>query len=292
MKLGYHSILIKMIIFSLLTFIILCNDLSAQNKIDAQQVNIPIFEYSKAIEDNSFLIEEAYNQEAGVVQHIFTGAQNFEPIMNWEFSFTQEWPLCGQTSQLSYTILYNSYNSGYIAGLGDLLINYRYQLFGKEDFAAVSPRISIIIPVGDKEKGFGNGTPGVQFNLPVSKRISDKFTLHLNAGFTLYPNYTSQNTLNQDVSHTLTYYNAGVSIVWLATENLNIMLELVSGNNNDVDINGDVSYYNEPVFNPGLRYAIDIGDLQIVPGLAFPITFSNDETTAGVFLYLSFEHPF
>ena len=25
------------------------------------------------IEDNSFLIEEAYNQEAGVVQHIFNG---------------------------------------------------------------------------------------------------------------------------------------------------------------------------------------------------------------------------
>lgn len=29
--------------------------------------------YSKAIEDNSFFIEEAYNQESRVVQHIFNG---------------------------------------------------------------------------------------------------------------------------------------------------------------------------------------------------------------------------
>src|SRR6185312_16420034 len=52
------------------------------------------------IQDNSFLIEEAYNQESGVVQHIST----FERADggDWAYSFTQEWPLGGIRHQLSY----------------------------------------------------------------------------------------------------------------------------------------------------------------------------------------------
>ena len=56
------------------------------------------------IQDNSFLMEEAYNQEAGVIQHIsfFTRmSQN----RSWLYSFTQEWPMTGQKNQFSYTIV-------------------------------------------------------------------------------------------------------------------------------------------------------------------------------------------
>lgn len=43
------------------------------------------------IEDNSLLIEEAYNQEPGVVQHISTVAYNNDSHQRgWTFSFTQE----------------------------------------------------------------------------------------------------------------------------------------------------------------------------------------------------------
>lgn len=248
--------------------------------------------YSVAIEDNSFLIEEAYNQEAGVVQHIFTGMQNFTPIKDWEFSFTQEWPMWGQTSQFSYTILYNSYNSGNVAGLGDLLLNYRYQLTGKGDFVAMSPRLSIIVPSGNKDEGLGMGTPGVQLNFPVSKRLSEDFAMHFNAGLTLYPDYKI-NLAGEEVSKSLTYYNVGTSIIWLVSSNLNFMLEaLVVNNLSTFDSNADPVYFNEAIINPGFRYAINLESLQIVPGLAFPITFSEGETTAGMFLYLSFEHPF
>src|SRR5262245_1643983 len=50
------------------------------------------------IRDNSFLIEEAYNQEPGVVQHIFTGSFGLDDrggprTRTWDLSFTQEWPL-------------------------------------------------------------------------------------------------------------------------------------------------------------------------------------------------------
>jgi len=66
---------------------------------------------AEGIQDNSFLIEEAYNQEAGVVQHILNivhranrhaGAKSDE----FSFVFTQEWPAFSQTHQLSYTAPY------------------------------------------------------------------------------------------------------------------------------------------------------------------------------------------
>lgn len=57
---------------------------------------------AKGIQDNSFFIEEAYNQEPGVVQHIFNlpidftnGSREIAP------SFTQEWPVFSQTHQFS-----------------------------------------------------------------------------------------------------------------------------------------------------------------------------------------------
>ncbi|HXT54767.1 MAG TPA: hypothetical protein VN826_09700, partial [Candidatus Eisenbacteria bacterium] len=57
------------------------------------------------IEDNSFLIEEAYNQEVGVVQHIFQSVYSNDPRQRgWAFAFTQEWPIYGQDHQFSYTI--------------------------------------------------------------------------------------------------------------------------------------------------------------------------------------------
>ncbi len=70
------------------------------------------------IQDNSFLLEEAYNQEAGVVQHINT----FQVFRGgaWVATFTQEWPVPRQANQLSYTIPYARVEgaSGSRTGLG------------------------------------------------------------------------------------------------------------------------------------------------------------------------------
>ena len=43
------------------------------------------------IQDNSFLVEEAYNQERNVVQHISTFSRLWNS-KDWSYSFTQEWP--------------------------------------------------------------------------------------------------------------------------------------------------------------------------------------------------------
>ncbi len=45
----------------------------------AQQENIPARIYPPAIEDNSFFIEEAYNQENRVVQHISNAVYSRRP---------------------------------------------------------------------------------------------------------------------------------------------------------------------------------------------------------------------
>src|SRR3954466_4406397 len=98
------------------------------------------------IEDNSFLIEEAYNQDAGVVQHI--GTFRRAPDESWVFTFTQEWPAPSQRHQLSYTVPVLS-ASGTGSGLGDLALNYRFQAVGgDEERVWFAPRLTVILPTG------------------------------------------------------------------------------------------------------------------------------------------------
>jgi len=91
--------------------------------LSAQEANGPM---AKGIQDNSFLIEEAYNQEPGMVQHIAT-LRRLE--RDWLFAFTQEWPAGSQTHQVSYTVPYSWLRSGGQSadGFGDLMLNYRWQ---------------------------------------------------------------------------------------------------------------------------------------------------------------------
>src|SRR4051812_35883797 len=83
------------------------------------------------IRDNSFFIEEAYNQDAGVVQHIMNVVYGYDHSTGHDqnrldLAFTQEWPLFSQTHQISYTLLYSLEKTGGMTrnGLGDLFLNY------------------------------------------------------------------------------------------------------------------------------------------------------------------------
>jgi len=83
------------------------------------------------IQDNSFLIEEAYNQDPGVVQHI-SSYSRFASSGDWIYTFTQEWPLRGLKHQVSYSLPVQDLHSQLAAavGIGDVAINYRYQAIG------------------------------------------------------------------------------------------------------------------------------------------------------------------
>jgi hypothetical protein len=126
------------------------------------------------IQDNSFLIEEAYNQEPGVIQHI----NAWRWLDNeWFYTLTDEWPVVTQLHQLSLTVPYSWIdNDGENErGFGDLQVNYRYQLsFESARRPAIAPRATLILPTGDEKKGLGAGSSGFQTNLPVSKIVSDR----------------------------------------------------------------------------------------------------------------------
>jgi hypothetical protein len=239
------------------------------------------------IQDNSFLIEEAYNQEAGVVQHINT----FSRISrgDWEYSFTQEWPLGGIRHQLSYTIPIQNVNA-VGTGLGDVALNYRYQLLGNPEARTVfAPRLSLVFPTGNEAEGRGAGAPGLQANLPLTVNPSRYFVTHWNAGATLTP--SARNPLGEKA--TTHGFHAGASVIWLWRPSLNFLVETVWEESRSVIGNGRVLRETGWVLNPGFRAAFNAArDLQIVPGIAYTIGLNDGADEDALFLYLSFEHPF
>ena len=198
-----------------------------------------------AIQDNSFLIEEAYNQEPGVVQHVFTYMRSRDGAH--VATFTQEWPVRGLANQLSYTLQ---------RGGGPTLINYRYQLAGDGNArVAVAPRLSLMV---------GRGSRGFDCNVPVSVAVSDRFVTHWNAGATRSAGTTA--------------WSAGASAIAAPLPRFHLMLETRWTRDTRSVL----------TVAPGVRWAHDVGNLQIVPRIAAPI--GSDHTRA-VYAYLSFEHP-
>jgi hypothetical protein len=246
-------------------------------------------EYTPAIEDNSFFIEEAFNQEKGVVQHTFTGY--FPNSSSQYFVFSQEWPLGSQTHQFSYAIPYSSPTSN-INGIGDISLTYRYQMWDGDNWAWCSPRISFIIPAGNSDKGLGAGSMGIQGNLPISKRISNYFILHGNGGLTYYPQAKKKLIEGNETKKALTSFFIGGSGIFLLSQNFNILCEVLYNNTADISPQGKVEHLDETILSPGVRYAFTLHGLQVVPGVAVPISFTESGTEAGLFLFLSLEHSF
>jgi hypothetical protein len=258
----------------------------------SQVTQPPKEEFSEAIEDNSFFIEEAYNQEKGVVQHISNLQYSFTNEKSLLYTFTQEWPVGGRDHQLSYTVPIGLYSSSHPGGVGDILINYRYQLVDNDGWANIAPRLSIILPTGSVQSAMGAGTTGLQINVAASKRLSQSFVSHVNAGLTYLPHMKDEVTSSGTIRHTLTSYNVGASFIWLTAKTFNLMLEYTTSFSSDAFEDGTKERGTDTIISPGLRWAINLNSIQIVPGIGIPIMLGRGTVQAGVFLYLSFEHPF
>ena len=246
---------------------------------------------SGPIQDNSFLIEEAYNQEDGVVQHI-SYFQRMTNTKSWVYTQTDEWPLRSLKHQLSLTLsgAHAGDFQGSGAGWGDTAVNYRYQLVGSgETKLAVAPRLSMLIPTGNHVLGRGYGGWGLQTNLPVSIQHSERWVTHWNAGASWVPH--AENGDNQKAQ--VVGVNLGQSVVWLATPRVNLMLETLWTNAQQVVAPGKAAWTQDLYVSPGVRWAYNLrGGLQIVPGVAVPIGIGPSAGEKGVIFYLSFEHPF
>ena len=245
-----------------------------------------------ALQDNSFFIEEAYNQEPGVVQHIGNAIYTVTrhgggETRQMSFVFTQEWPAPNQTHQLSYTVPYSWINdAGDTAnGFEDISLNYRLQVLTEtETRPAFAPRLTLIVPTGDSKDGFGNDAVGYQTNLPVSKIISDRWTLHGNAGATFFPDVHGHDLFNQ---------NLGASAIYAVTPTFNLMLEAIANWEDEISETGRKEHTFSAFVSPGFRLAFNHANkAQTVFGLAVPIGVSKNAPDFGFFFYASYEHFF
>lgn len=236
----------------------------------------------EGIQDNSFLIEEAYNQESGVVQHIST-YQVARRVRGFDASFTQEWPLGGIRHQLSYSIPVS--RSDGVTGIGDVELNYRHQLVGDADAAlAIAPRFTIAVPTGDWKRGRGRGAVGAEVAMPVSYVVSPLLTTHFNISAGVTPRARVTSIRRATVSD----FSIGGSAIVTGLSNLHFLVEGVFANER---VDGEDT--QNAVISPGVRGALNFDSgLQIVPGIAFPIGVGASSGERGVFFYLSFEHPF
>lgn len=239
------------------------------------------------IQDNSFLVEEAYNQEAGVVQHINTveharGGQ-------WAYALEQEWPLGSQRHQLSYEVPLLA--GGGVAGLGDISVSYRYQLVGDGTTElAISPRLSVIVPTGDPATGAGGGGVGVEGALPVSwVVVPNQLVTHSNLGVSWTPR-ASDPVGNRAGAAS---YFVAQSVVWLARPMFNLFVEGVWSRGQTVIGADATEWESSAIISPGVRFGLNLpGDLQVVPGIAVPFGVGPSSGERALFLYLSLEHPF
>lgn len=233
--------------------------------------------------DNSFLVEEAFNQEPGVVQNIF-GFTRSSGL--WAFSFTQEWPVPGETHQLSYTLALAGGDGG--TRFGDVLLNYRYQVCEESRRRpAFAPRVSAILPTA---QGRVTRSPGLQVNLPFSKQHRDVY-FHWNAGFTAQPSAAPELTASGDSppNKMLVSPQLAASAIWRTRPMFHLMFETVYTSEQRLEQFGARRRANLGTISPGFRTGWNVGEAQIIWGAAAPITFGDGSTVKALFLYFSYE---
>jgi hypothetical protein len=236
--------------------------------------------------DNSFLVEEAFNQEAGVVQNIFAFSRDRGG--RWTAVFTQEWPIAVKRHQISYTLPFS--NFGASQGMNDMLVNYRYQLLEEtQNHPAVAPRVSLILPTGRRADGLGNGVTGLQINVPASKQFGDLY-VHANAGLTWFPGVEVEPALPDTAVHLTSPHVLG-SGIWRVRPMLNLMLEAAVLFQESLD-GGEVHRVPVVTFSPGFRQGWNFGNRQLVVGVALPVTRIEGSNAIAILGYFSYEFPF
>lgn len=229
------------------------------------------------IMDNSFLVEEAYNQEPRIFQNIFGFSRQSG---DWQLTFTQEWPAPSMRHQLSYTV--GAESAAAKSGFADVYVNYRFQAMEEAPGRpAFSPRLSLIVPSGRQAAGGGEG--GLQTNMPFSKQRGD-VAYHWNAGLTWLPRGERNDLLSPFI--------AG-SAIYRLRPMLHLMLESVLKFDAAETPAGGTTHDRSFTLSPGVRGGWTLAeDTQLILGAAIPMTRVSGESSVGVFGYLSYELPY
>jgi hypothetical protein len=237
----------------------------------------PVHQSRFGIPDNSFLIEEAFNQEKGIVQNtvIFQRTKSG----NWDAGFTQEWPIGTERHQFAFTIPFGAADAGRTA-LGDAEVSYRLKITGDGPrFPAMTPEVALIVPTSAERRSAGWHGAGWAVSVPFSKELNYLF-LHVNAG---------NEWLRADDgagNWETTPYLAG-SVVVAVRPMLNVMLEAYNE-----WAPGHDGRERSTTISPGVRFGWNTAtDTQLVLGVGMPIT-RGAVHDRGILLYCSYELPF
>jgi hypothetical protein len=211
----------------------------------------------------------------------------------WVAGFTQEWPVGSQAHQFSYTVPW--LEAGTQRGVGDVLINYRYQATVEgTGRPAFSPRLSLILPTGSSSRGLGSGSAGLQVNLPFSKQAGDWYW-HWNAGTTWLPRAEAEFEV---IGGTPIVLRDGLvspflaaSAIYRARPMFHVMLESVISFDESIGFSG-TDRDTTLTLSPGFRAGWNVGDKQVIVGFAVPIAVTADAESTGALFYFSYELPF
>jgi hypothetical protein len=233
------------------------------------------------IVDNSFLVEETFNQDPGIIQTQFTWLR--ADGGDWEGAVSQDWPLLVHRHQFSYTLPWDG--GSLPAHIGQAVVSYRYQIADVSDARpGLAARLSVILPTGREGD---DDRPGLQAAIPMTA-VWRRLHVHANAGLT----WTHQVRSESGATASLTSPYLAASVVWPTASMLQLMLEDVVEFEALLDANARRLRRTTMTVSPGLRGGWNVGRNQVVLGAAVPIDASDSGRSVSVLGYVSLEGPF
>jgi hypothetical protein len=233
------------------------------------------------IVDNSFLVEETFNQDPGIIQTAFTWVRSEGG--DWEGAVGQDWPLRVHRHQFSWALPWDG--GGLPADVGQLSVSYRYQFVDvSEKTPGVAARVSVILPTGREAD---DNRVGLQAAVPMTVAWR-RFYLHANAGVT----WTHHVRSAQGATANLTSPYLAGSVVWPAASMFQLMLEDVVEFDASLDEDARTRRHTTMTVSPGMRSGWNVGRNQVVLGAAVPIDTGDNGRAVSVLGYVSLEGPF
>jgi len=235
----------------------------------------------RALEGNSFFVEEAYNMDEGHLAQTVTVRRDRGG--DWMLVTSQDWALGSSRHQGGFAFAYGrQQGQGSSAGAADTVLNYRFQLEDGGEGLAMAPRLTVSWPTGSPERGLGTGGVGLAVNLPASRRWGDWGATHLNLG----GGYTPSGRGGSGATLASSFLAAGSSVAWVPRSQINFLLETLFTRS---WAGGAAS--DSLLVSPGLRAGATFGAVKVVAGLSAPLGFLPADRRFAVIGYFGIDLP-
>ncbi len=279
------------------------------------------------LEDNSFVVDEAFNQGKGSVQYMACYQHNRWKDADPVLSFCQELPLRSSRHQLGYSLAYVFHtglqSNSLKPGPGDASVHYSYWLKNTSSRVMVVPKLIAWLPIGKAIHSNGSGGWGGKLSLAMTTKLSGKWVVHTNVlasriwgsrHYFQYGNATVAAGSVEFAKRNLNSLGVGFSVNYLLHPRFHFVLEkmltseefakddsadMLADNDTNRPASATVARRTRMLLIPGFRWAINGKDWQLVPAVGCPLEVLSENPwqdlktggaiKGGLVLYLSFE---